>query len=68
MMEKKTTTKIAVTALAAALLTATTLPVNASGQLPILRACLAEAKNAPDSKAARNQCIWHHWELMAEYD
>ena len=49
------------------LLGAAAMPVQASGQLPILKACLAEAEKAPDPKAARNQCIWNHWELMAEY-
>lgn len=68
MMKMKTATKIAGIALTATLLGAATSPAIASGQQPILRACLAEAKNAPDPQAARNQCIWHHWELMAEYD
>lgn len=68
MMEMKRTTKIAVIALTTALLGATTIPAEASGQLPILRACLAEADKAPDPKAARDRCIWNHWELMAEYD
>ena len=68
MMEMKWTTKTAFIALTAAFLGATTIPAEASGQLPILKACLAEADKAADPKAARDQCIWNHWELMAEYD
>ena len=64
----KRTTKIAAIALTAAILTAAALPAKASGQLPILKACLSEAEKAPDPKAARNQCIWNHWELMSEYN
>ncbi len=63
----KTTMKITAIAMSAALLVATFSPAQASGQLPIFKACLAKAKNAPDPEAARNQCTWEHWNLMAEY-
>lgn len=66
-MMKRTTTIAAIT-LTTAILTAAALPAHASGQLPILKACLAEAEKASDPKAARNQCIWNHWELMSEYN
>jgi len=42
-------------------------PVEASGQLPIYEACLAKAETASDKKTARDQCVWNHWDLMAEY-
>ena len=48
-------------------LAAATAPVHASGELPILRACLAKAAQSPDQEEARNQCVWQHWSLMAEY-
>ncbi len=60
-------TKIAAMAMTAALLTTAFSPVQGSGQLPILKACLAEAKKSPDPKTAINHCTWEHWELMAEY-
>jgi hypothetical protein len=63
----KNSTKIAAIVMTAALLATAALPAQASGQLPILKACLAAAEKAPNPSAARNQCIWNHWELMAEY-
>lgn len=54
-------------AMATALLAVTAAPVQASGQQPIYQACLKEAATAPDPKAARDQCVWDHWERMAEY-
>jgi len=59
--------KIAAAALTAALLATTMAPVQASGQLPIFKACLTEAEKAADPKAAKDQCVWEHWDLMAEY-
>jgi hypothetical protein len=60
--------KIAAAALSAALLATTMAPAQASGQLPIFKACLAEAEKAADPKAAKDQCVWDHWDLMAEYN
>ena len=60
-------TKIAAAAMTAALLVTATVPAQASGQLPIFKACLAEAEKAPDPKVAKDQCVWDHWDLMAEY-
>jgi hypothetical protein len=54
-------------ALTAAVLATASAPAGASGQLPIFKACLAKAEKTPDPTAARNQCVWKHWELMAEY-
>lgn len=54
-------------AAATALLAATTPAALASGQQPIYQACLSAAKTAKDPEAARNQCVWDHWERMAEY-
>ena len=59
--------RIAAIATTTVLLTLTAVPVQASGQLPILKACLAEAEKASDPQAARNHCLWTHYELMAEY-
>ena len=59
--------KIVGAAMAAGLLATTAVPVHASGQQPIYQACLAEAKTAKDPKEARDQCVWDHWERMAEY-
>jgi len=59
--------KIAAAAITAALLTTATAPAQASGQLPIFKACLAEAEKASDPKTAKDQCVWDHWDLMAEY-
>ena len=63
----KNTTKLAAAAMAAAVLATAVAPAQASGQLPIFRACLAQAETAADPKAARDQCVWDHWDLMAEY-
>ncbi len=63
----KSSMNIAAAAMTAALLAATTAPAQASGQLPIFKACLAEAEKAPDPKIAKDQCVWDHWDLMAEY-
>ena len=63
----KDSTKIAAIVLATAMLATAAVPAQASGQLPILKACLAAAEKAADPNAARNQCMWQHWELMAEY-
>ncbi len=62
----KLTTRIAGVALSAAML-ATAVPAQASVSLDILNACLSEAEKASDPKAARNHCIWRHWEYMAAY-
>ena len=59
--------KIAAVAMTAALLATTIAPAQASGQLPIFKACLAEAEKASDPKAAKDRCVWDHWDLMAEY-
>ena len=63
----KSSMNIAAVAITAALLAATTAPAHASGQLPIFKACLAEAEKAPDPKIAKDQCVWDHWDLMSEY-
>lgn len=63
----KNTMKILAVAMAATTLVAAFSPAQASGQLPIFKACLAKAEKAPDPEAARNQCTWEHWNLMAEY-
>ena len=60
-------TKLAAVAMTAAILASAAAPAQASGQLPIFKACLAEAEKAPDPKIAKDQCIWEHWDLMAEY-
>jgi hypothetical protein len=62
----KLTTKIAGVALTAAMLV-TAVPAQASVSVDILNACLAQAEKASDPKAARNHCIWRHWEYMASY-
>jgi len=58
--------KLSGVALAAAILAVTTAPAQASGQQPIYQACLAKAKSAADPKLARDQCVWDHWDRMAE--
>jgi len=63
----KLTMKFAAIVMTTAVLTAGVAPARASGQLPIFKACLAEAEKAPDPKSARDQCVWEHWDLMAEY-
>ena len=60
--------KIAAIVMTTAVLASTVTPARASGQLPIFKACLANAERAADQKAARNQCVWNHWGLMSEYD
>lgn len=64
----KNTTKIAAVLMTAGVLATAVAPAQASGQLPIFKACLVKAETAPDPKAAKNQCVWDHWDLMAEYD
>jgi len=59
--------KLTGVALAAANLAVATAPAQASGQQPIYQACLAKAKTAADPKLARDQCVWDHWDRMAEY-
>jgi hypothetical protein len=61
------TLKIAAVVMATAVLATTVTPARASGQLPIFKACLVEAEKAVDQKAARDQCVWNHWDLMSEY-
>ena len=63
----KRMTRIAAIALTATVLGAGMSQTRASGQLPILKECLARAEKAPDPRAARDQCMWQHWDLMAEY-
>ena len=59
--------KVAGIVVTAAVLATAVAPAQASGQLPILKACLAAVEKAPNPKDAKNQCIWTHWDLMAEY-
>ncbi len=61
------TLKIAAVVITATVLASAVTPARASGQLPIFKACMAEAEKAADQKAARDQCVWDHWELMSEY-
>ncbi len=63
----KVTMKFAAIVMATAVLATAVAPARASGQLPIFKACLAKAEQAPDRKIARDQCVWEHWDLMAEY-
>lgn len=63
----KNSTKIAGIVITGFILATAVAPAQASGQLPIFKACLAKAEKAPDPKAARNQCVWNHWDMMAEY-
>jgi hypothetical protein len=63
----KTTLKFAAVLMTTAVLATAVTPAAASGQLPIFKACLAEAEKAADPKVARDQCVWDHWDLMAEY-
>ena len=64
----KDTMKFAAIVMTTAVLATAVAPAQASGQLPIFKACLAEAEKAQDPKAARDQCVWDHWDLMAEYN
>jgi len=64
----KNTAKIAAVLMAAGVVATAAAPAQASGQLPIFKACLVKAETAPDPKAAKDQCVWDHWDLMAEYD
>jgi len=59
--------KIAAIVMTTAVLASTVTPARASGQLPIFKACLAKAEKAADQKAAMDQCVWDHWDLMSEY-
>jgi len=63
----KNSMKVAGIVMTAAVLATAVAPLEASSPLPILKACLEKAKKAPDPKDAKNQCIWTHWDLMAEY-
>ena len=63
----KVTMKFAAIVMTTAVLATAVAPARAAGQLPIFKACLAQAEKASDPKAARNQCVWNHWDLMAEY-
>lgn len=63
----KVTMKFAAIVMTTAVLATAVAPARASGQLPIFKACLAQAEKASDPKAARDQCVWDHWDLMAEY-
>ena len=63
----KTTLKVAGILMTTALLTGVFAPAQASGELPIFKACLAKAETASDKKTAIDQCVWNHWDLMAEY-
>ena len=63
----KNSVKLAGIVIMAAVFATAVAPAQASGQLPIFKACLAKAETAPDPKSAKNQCIWNHWDLMAEY-
>lgn len=59
--------KIAAIVMTGSALSIAVMPAQASGQLPIYEACLAKAETASDKKSARDQCVWNHWDLMAEY-
>ncbi len=63
----KDTMKFAAIVMTMAVLATAVAPAQASGQLPIFKACLAEAEKAQNPKAAKDQCVWDHWDLMAEY-
>jgi hypothetical protein len=63
----KNTMKFAAIVMTTAVLATAVAPARASGQLPIFKACLAAAEKALDPKAAKDQCVWDHWDLMAEY-
>ena len=63
----KNSVKLAGIVIMAAVFATAVAPAQASGQLPILKACLEEAKKAPNPKDAKNHCIWTHWDLMSEY-
>ena len=52
---------------AAVTMAALAAPVHASGEQPILQACLAKVPQAADPEQARNHCMWRHWSMMAEY-
>ena len=53
--------------MAAGMLAVAAAPAQASGQQPIYQACLAKAKAAENPKLAKDQCVWDHWDRMAEY-
>jgi hypothetical protein len=63
----KNVLKAAGIAMTTAILATAVAPAQASGELPIFKACLAKAETAKDPKEARDQCVWEHWDLMAEY-
>ncbi len=64
---KKLTGVAPTVAMAVAMLAVISAPAQASGQQPIYQACLAKARTADDPKLAKDQCVWDHWERMAEY-
>ena len=64
---KKLTGGAPTVAMAVAMLAVISAPAQASGQQPIYQACLAKARTADDPKLAKDQCVWDHWERMAEY-
>ncbi len=59
--------KMAGIVMTAAVLAAAVTPAQASGALPIYKACLAKAEKAPNPMAAKNQCVWDHWDRMAGF-
>jgi hypothetical protein len=64
----KSTIRVAGIVMTTAMLATAVTAAQASGELPIFKACLAKAETAKDPKAAKDQCVWEHWELMAESD
>lgn len=63
----KSATKVSAILMTAAALTMAMAPAQASGELPVYKACLAKAETASDRKSAEDQCMWDHWEMMGEY-
>ena len=60
----KLMTKLAAVALTAAML-AIAAPAQASWKQEKFKECLAEAAQASDPQAAKNRCVWEHWQRMA---
>ena len=56
--------KLAAVALMAAML-ATAVPAQASWKVEALNECLAKAAQASNPQAAKNRCVWEHWQRMA---
>ena len=63
----KLTTKFAAAGLTAAML-AVAVPVQASWKVEVLKECLAKAEQAANPQAAKNRCVWEHWQRMASYN